>query len=143
MPFTAVASVLLFASVAFACTIVGGQTYTTNSSGSHISGVKVAPGGTIYADAHSVPGYPDYYAIHFLNFKSQQDSMGTCMGKAKPGGGYYDVRISSYQYTSDNFISVMAGTIPSTAQASTSALLCHIDNSNVDYATKSATITIT
>lgn len=139
VPVTVIAAVMLLASVAYACTYVGGQTYVLIGGNHYTSGVSVARGGSVDIDAHSVPGYPDYYAGFFLNFKSWQDGMLTCMAKS----GYSERRVTAWQYTSDNFISSMTATIPSDAQVSSSALLCHEDDSMIDYATNSATITVT
>lgn len=137
---------LLLTATAYACTIVGGQTYASPSSGSAGSGISVSASG---ARANT------YYYVHFLNFRSDQDSMGTCMSRS--GVGHPDLRYTpSILSSSSGSIATRTAPIPTDVHTSTSlnhpahrsnstnggpALFCHITY-GYGYATKSASVTV-
>lgn len=68
---TAAAVALALASVAYACTTVRGATTVTPTSGT--------PGTTVTATGTNAPAGSRAYDLRFLNFKSDRDSMNTCM----------------------------------------------------------------
>ena len=145
------AVVLAFASVAYACTVVGGQSYVDGYS----SGVSKYPGDSMSVTGSGArPGW--YYYTHFLNFKREQDSMATCMngGGATHPGVYH----STGQYASSSgYLSARTRTVPTDIHPGDStrdhathpsnstnggpALVCHI-TPQYEYATKSASVTI-
>ena len=145
------AAALAFASVAYACTVVGGQTYVDGYS----SGVSKYPGDSMSVTGSGArPGW--YYWTHFLNFRSEQDSMGTCMNGS--GATHPDVYYSTGQYASSTGgLSARTRTVPTDIHPGDStrdhathpsnstnggpALVCHITD-RYEYATRSASVTI-
>jgi hypothetical protein len=86
VPLAAAAVVLAFASVAYACTTITGTITTTkgattcpNSGGSLC---QVSTGTTITSTGNSL-GSPSttLWGLYFLRYKSNSDTMNTCMGK--------------------------------------------------------------
>lgn len=134
------------AGTAYACTVIAGQTFASPASGSPGSGISVSGSG---ARANT-----SYY-VHFLNFKSDQDGMNTCMSRT--GVGHPDLRYSpSILSSSTGSIAARTAPIPTDVHTSTlinhaahpssstnggPALFCHI-TSGYGYATKSASVTV-
>ncbi len=138
---------LTLVATAYACTVVGGQTYASPTSG--------RPGDYISVSASGARA-STYYYVHFLNFKSSQDGMGTCMSRS--GVSHPDVRYSTALLSSSTgSIASRSAPIPTDIHPSDStlnhgahpsnstnggpALFCHI-TSGYGYATKSASVTI-
>lgn len=142
-----VALALAVAATAYACTIVAGQTSASPTSGRPGSGISVAATG---ARANT------YYYVHFLNFRSSQDSMGTCMSRS--GVSHPDVRYTPAILSSSmgsiasrtapiptdihpSNSSLNHGAHPSNSSNGGPALFCHI-TSGYGYATRSASVTV-
>lgn len=99
-PLGAVAVVLAFASLAYACTTIVGSITTTPASGSSVSvGQSITATGTDLnvrrnpntgsgsLDPNAGPGAPDgtLWGLYFLRYKSNDDSMDSCMGDLVAG----------------------------------------------------------
>lgn len=130
---------LAFASAAFACTLGGIQGFTEN-----VTPTSGRPGTTVSATGRLArPNTP--FNLHFLNFRSQQDQMGTCMGDAKKGGVDQPIGGPTVSNGSGT-IARTSGAIPLTAKpnptdGSNPALLCFVSAGAV-WATTPATFTV-
>lgn len=119
VPLAVAAAVLAFASVAYACTTITG-TITTTLNGTTCSNstasCTVHPGDTITSTATGLTHGP-WWSLYFLNYKSTQDSMNTCMSNV-PGA---EQKIAGpVQQSSSGQVSG-SGQIPVTAQPSSTS----------------------
>lgn len=136
---------LTLASVAWACTTVQGSTTLSATSG--------AAGSTLTATGDNALANHSGWTIHFLNYKSTQDTMFTCMGTAPGGAPVGDQDISSppgttYGSTNTGHIPALGtatGKIPPKAQKTLTpldpALICFVD-SGYNNATNAASFTV-
>lgn len=119
VPLAVAAVVLAFASVAYACTTITG-TITTTLNGTTCSNstasCTVHPGDTISSTATGLTRGGPYWSLYFLNYKSTQDSMNTCMSNV-PGA---EQKIAGPVQSSSGQVSG-SGQIPVTAQPSSTS----------------------
>jgi hypothetical protein len=135
LPLGLIALALAVTATAYACTPGGvvGSTTITSPAGSP---PQVEPGDNIAATGSGARPNTAYF-LHFLNFASDSDHMMTCHG-----GGAPDQRIGGPRTSnSSGAIASTLGTIPATAQSSTDALVCFIDEDTV-YATGPALLVV-
>lgn len=108
----AVAVVMAFVSVAYACTVIKGQATITNPSNK-----QAAPNDTITVTAASSTGstIPNAsWDLRFLNERPTNDTMLTCMGALS--GQLGDVVIGGPVSSAGGAIGATSGTIPSWAK---------------------------
>lgn len=148
VPLTVAAVGLAFASVAWACTTIVGSISTTAPApnpnpcpNGPPAGCQVHPGDTISSTATGV-GVAPKWSLYFLNYKSTQDGMNTCMSKVP----FSEQKVAGPVTQSGGQVSG-SGQIPLTALPSSAsstpkgpALVCWIDSNstgvpNYNYAT--------
>ncbi len=123
VPLAAVAVVLAFASVAYACTQIVGSISTTPSG-------PVRPGDTISSTASGLPAVgntPRYWSLYFLNYRKLRDPMDTCMAQVP----FSEQKIAGPVQQTGTSVSG-SGQIPRTALPTNSTLgparVCWIDS---------------
>ncbi len=125
---------LVLASVAYACTItVSGSTTVTPTSGK--------AGASVTATGRGGPRANTLFDLKFLNFKSDADSMGTCMSKSTTDP---DVKIGgATKSDSRGNLAATLGKIPATAKTTTGtvAWICFATSGDT-YATGPASFTV-
>lgn len=137
---------LATAATAYACTVIRGQTYVNRTSGTPGTGIGVWATGARPST---------YHYVHFLNFRTHQDGMRTCMSRS--GVSHPDLRrTGAILSSSTGAIAARTVAIPTDVHTSTSvnhpahrsnssnggpALFCHITG-GYGYATRSASVTV-
>ncbi|HEV2126275.1 MAG TPA: hypothetical protein VGW38_26260 [Chloroflexota bacterium] len=167
VPAGALAIILAAASLAYACTIVGGQTEITSIGGQTTqcktddpnltfdntqckADVSSPAGRAITAKAAGAKAGQTYY-LHFLNKLSDQDGMKICMSGLF--ASHPDIQIGGPATADDNGnIPEVSASLPSNVHPGSLlsnhlphngvASVCHI-TSNANYGTQDATILIT